>query len=101
MSEDEKKLALDRALVYAAMGGQTTIAAILLDAGADVHAAGEHALMLAAQNGQTETVKLLLRAGANPDSEETIMTAWHRAARHGHKETVKALFEWEEQHSAP
>ena len=55
-------------LIYAAFGGYTAIARLLLENSADVNAAapnGVTALMAAARNGHMETVQLLLDHGAN------------------------------------
>ncbi|HUW36862.1 MAG TPA: ankyrin repeat domain-containing protein [Rhodocyclaceae bacterium] len=57
-------------LIYAAFGGYTTIARLLLEKGADVDAAapnGVTALMAAARNGHLKTVQLLLDHGARLD----------------------------------
>lgn len=56
--------ALDSALCHAAASGHVDIAALLLGAGADVHASGDAALQWAVHRGQYRCARLLLDHGA-------------------------------------
>ena len=55
----------DYPLRAAAREGHTEIVRILLDKGANIHAANDGALRLASQNNHSDTVSLLLERGAN------------------------------------
>ena len=50
-------------------------------------------LFIAACEGQTEVAKLLLDKGANPNTNNTTLTALMIASRRGNMDIVKALFE--------
>ena len=77
------------ALLLAAVGGHTAVAALLLDRGADVHAYGDQAIFCAAGNGRLETATLLLDRGADPN--RFVLRALKVARDHGHHEIVALL----------
>jgi ankyrin repeat protein len=85
------------ALMYAAFNGQTAIAKLLIEAGADVNAQdkiGTSSLMFAASApGGTETVQLLLDSGAkiNMIDNNEHFTALMWAAAEGQAEKVTLL----------
>ena len=59
-------------LAYAAYNGHTEIAAVLINAGADINAASENGhtpLISAARGGHIEIVKLLLGKNADPNKK--------------------------------
>jgi cytohesin len=82
-------------LVYAALAGQTEIAAALIEAGANVNATGPGgatALMHAAGGGHLEIVQALIGAGADVNATDSSgWTALMRASFPGHTEVVRAL----------
>ncbi len=79
----------------AVAGGDEAVAAMLVEAGADVNAAqdgGYTPLMGAAQNGLAATVALLLAEGADPKAlNEDVLTAADLAERAGHAEIAASL----------
>ena len=79
----------------AVAGDRDDVTAVLLAAGADVHATQRHgwtALHGAAQNGANATVERLLAAGANPVvSNDEGRTAGDLAADAGHEELAARL----------
>ena len=79
----------------AVAGGHEQVAALLVDAGADVNAAqdgGSTPLMGAAQNGLAATVALLLAHGADPRAyDQDILTAADLADRAGHREIAATI----------
>lgn len=73
------------ALHVAADGGAPAIAALLLEAGADVHARdslGRTPLHVAAENGCAAVAKLLLAAGADPKATNASGATAYQIARH-------------------
>ena len=63
------RLTLDRAMYHAASRGHIQIVKLLLDKGANVHAAESSAITFARENGHTEIVNLLILRGAlRPES---------------------------------
>jgi hypothetical protein len=74
---------------WAATHGHTESVALLLDRGADIHAANDRALRWAARKGNTETLALLLDRGANINAEKN--QALRGAADGGDTETVAFL----------
>lgn len=83
-------------LMAAAYLGNTSMARVLLDAGAEVDRAmpeGWTALMWAAQQGHTTTVRELLQTGAKVDVMSNDCTALIVAAQNGCTSTVKALLQ--------
>lgn len=77
------------ALRRAARNGDTRTCAVLLDAGANVHALGDDALRAAVKRGHTDTVRVLLAAGANVHAHRDI--ALYDAAENGHTKIAKLL----------
>jgi len=84
-----EQLFLDNRHIQAAGNGDTDLVEILLDQGADIHAASECALRRATDNGHTGTVALLLDRGANIHAVNDI--ALRSAAKNGNPETVGLL----------
>ncbi len=84
-----EQLFLDNKLIQAAGNGDTTLVEILLDQGADIHAACECALRRATDNGHTGTVALLLDRGADIHAVHDI--ALRSAVKNGDPETVALL----------
>jgi len=82
-------------LMSAAFNGFTEVAAVLIDAGADVDRGTDDEwtpLMGASQNGYENVVALLLANGANPRiGRSTNWTALHSATFNGHVEVVRQL----------
>lgn len=83
-------------LIIAAVNGDSQIASILLDAGADIHASdsmlGMQAIHWAASEGSTAIVEMLLRKGSNVDSRKwSGQTPLMEAALAGHTDVVKLL----------
>ena len=87
---------LDDVLMNAAERGHADVVALLLDAGADVHADDDDALRWAASNGHAGVVALLLDAGADVHADNNCALRW--AARYGHTDVVALLEEWIEEH---
>lgn len=83
------KDALDWTLPTAAANGQTDIAKILLDAGADIGTMENNALHMAVLKGHAEMVDLLLERGADPRSENDQPLRF--AAIEGHAAIVEKL----------
>ncbi len=85
------------ALMFAASGGHTDIACLLLDADANLTDSDYvwTALMHAAGNVHPDVVRLLLGASADPNvaDDENGRTALMEAAEHGCVETVRLLVE--------
>ena len=85
-------------LMIASSNGDTEMAKILLDHGANVKlraSYGTSALIAAARNGHTETAKLLLEYGANVNTLDNDGTSpLLTAVRKGHSETAKLLLEY-------
>jgi uncharacterized protein len=85
------------ALHYACFFGGAPAVAVLLEAGADVHAPAANAsrvrpLHSAAAARDAAAVRLLLEAGADPDATQAGgFTALHAAARHDDDATAAAL----------
>lgn len=95
----------DTPLHYAAQQGQTSVAGLLIDKGADVHAVnsnGNSPLSLAARMGHTDTARLLIDRGASVNEDE----AWwekaplhdagsplYEAAGSGHTDTILLLID--------
>lgn len=77
------------ALYWAAFGGHTEVARLLLAAGANVHADRDAALRWAAYRGHVEIVRLLLAAAADVHAVDDV--ALSLAARHGHGDIVHLL----------
>jgi ankyrin repeat protein len=79
----------------AVAGGDETIAAMLVEAGADVNARQVHdftPLMGAARNGMAGTIDLLLDRGADPKAyNDDILTAADLAERAGHPEIAARI----------
>lgn len=76
-------------LMSASRWGQPEAVAMLLSAGANVHARGGKALILAADRGHAEAVSLLLAAGADTRARDG--EALIRACTHGHVEVASLL----------
>ena len=86
-------------LHWASKTGNQDIAALLIDAGAELEAAtrlgGYRPLHLAAMNGRTSVIKYLLEAHANPNAITTTGTSpLHFAAQSGRASAVLALLEY-------
>ncbi|WP_221179581.1 ankyrin repeat domain-containing protein [Candidatus Cardinium hertigii] len=83
------------ALHIAATYGQTNVAELLIDSGANIEAKDEDgytALHLAAIYGQYDIAKLLLEKGANKNNQDKLWnTALHWAVKHGRYNIVKLL----------
>lgn len=77
------------ALRRAARKGDTRTCAVLLDAGANVHALGDDALRAAVRRGHIETVRVLLAAGANVHAHRDI--ALYDAAENGDTDVASLL----------
>lgn len=88
-------------LLMAASGGDTDIAALLIDAGAKVEAAnesGKTALMLAAEAGHEALANLLLKKGADPNTVQrgeklSGFSALHWAVSAGNASMARLLVE--------
>ncbi|KAK6399620.1 hypothetical protein LTR95_019409, partial [Oleoguttula sp. CCFEE 5521] len=87
-----------RALHAAAEIGSTTLAKLLLSAGAELDAQGPNrltALGMACQHGKTEIVRLLLERGAQPNPQHQHYGFELKIANdRGHYEVVKLLLAW-------
>ena len=84
----------NKALLMAAIYGQSDRIPVLLEAGANVDAQskGRTALIWAAFWGHAETVKVLLEGGADIQSRDaTGNTAFHWASQLGHKEAAELI----------
>jgi ankyrin repeat protein len=90
---------LDEALHMAAIQGETSVMACLLEAQANVYwrnAGGKTALMYAAMNGHEAAAKLLLEHGANrQDRDGREKCAQDYAAEMGHQSVVTLLETWQ------
>jgi ankyrin repeat protein len=84
-----------RALTEASWNGHWAVVELLLDRGADVHAADKHgftALRSAAWKGHRDVVELLLDRGADINTQyEYGFTALIKAALEGHQDVVQLL----------
>ena len=83
------QLLLDNKLIQAAAGGENALVELLLDQGADIHAACDCALRRANGNGHTGTVALLLDRGADIHAVNDL--ALRSAVKIGYPETVALL----------
>ena len=83
------QLLLDNKLIQAAAGGENVLVELLLDQGADIHAACDCALRRATGNGHTGTVALLLDRGANIHAINDL--ALRSAVKSGDLETTTLL----------
>ena len=83
------QLLLDNKLIQAAAGGENALVELLLDQGADIHAACDCALRRSTDNGHTGTVALLLDRGA--DIHAVNDYALRSAVKIGYPETVAVL----------
>jgi len=92
---DQKNIHGNTALIYAAWMGQSAMAGLLLEKGANIDAqsdSGLTALMCAAWRGRAEVVKLLLEKGASIDEiKGNGKTAKMLAREQGHSEVVALL----------
>ena len=83
------------ALIYAADNGNTHIANLLLENGANVNDQdneGNTPLMIASERGHPETVKLLIESGANMNAQDNYKrTALMKASEDGRLEVVTTL----------
>ena len=79
------------ALVNACQSAHLATATLLLDRGADVHAQDDRALRLAAQNGYVEVVRLLLDRGADVHADNEC--SLRIARQNGHAAVVALLLE--------
>lgn len=84
-----EQLFLDNRHIQAAGNGDTDLVEILLDEGADIHAASECALRRATDNGHTGTVALLIERGAGIRAVHDL--ALRSAAKNSDPETVALL----------
>ena len=81
-------------LMVASANGQTDIAAMLVEAGADANNEGWTALMMAALNGHVPVSQGLVNSGADVNLRANIgMTAIIMAAARGHAEVASFLLE--------
>ncbi|THX37115.1 purine and uridine phosphorylase [Aureobasidium pullulans] len=85
-------------LQYAARRGFTSMMLILLEAGADIHARGDHgcALEQAVRCGQNEAVRMLLERGARAEGtmEAGMSTPLQIASSKGHKTILRILLHY-------
>jgi ankyrin repeat protein len=99
--EDGKQLVskkiLESILIETSSEGNTEIAQVLLDNGADINAQGGHygnALQAASAEGHKETVQVLLDKGADVNAQGGHYgNALRAASAGGHKETVQVLLD--------
>jgi ankyrin repeat protein len=82
---------VETALGVASRLGDTKIVKLLLDAGADVDAAGGWALCTASGRGHKEVVHYLLEAGAPVNMKRNGQMALQAASRWGHTKIVRML----------
>jgi ankyrin repeat protein len=91
---ERQQHALDTAFIICAERGDIDLIPCLLRAGANINAKGDAALICAAEGGHTAVVEYLLIMGADPQNNKALF----RSVQNGHKETLRALFNWAEQH---
>jgi ankyrin repeat protein len=83
-------------LIVAAQEGREDCVQVLLEAGADIHAApfkGKTALAAAAYYGHTRTMKLLIKHGADIHGKNRHRSMIHGPLMNGHADAVKLLIE--------
>jgi ankyrin repeat protein len=91
----DRKL-FDRAMCRAAARGHEQVIWLLLEKGADVHAAGkfdDSVLQCASENGHEQVVQLLLEKGTDIDTDGGYGSALHQASQHRHRQVVWLLLE--------
>ncbi|HME53799.1 MAG TPA: ankyrin repeat domain-containing protein [Candidatus Lokiarchaeia archaeon] len=95
------------ALMEACIKGQSDVVKALLNAGASVNAhtsISGTAIIFAAAGGYTDIVDMLLEQGADPEvrlagnGADAGLDAIACARRHGHKEVIELLQDWEKKH---
>lgn len=83
--------AVDQALLFASIDGDTTVVKFLIETGSYIHSNNEDALRSAADLGHTDVVKLLLHAGANIHAVDD--GALHNALINKHFRTSAVLID--------
>ena len=87
----------DKALIAASEGGDTEMARLLIDKGADVNARDSSkytALIRAAEKGRAETAEMLIDKGANiNDADKFGFTALIRASQYGKADAARLLID--------
>lgn len=73
------------------MVGDVSIARVLLEHGANIHANDDAALFLAAENGHDEMVRFLVEQGANIHAKNDRALCW--SAKNGHETIVEYLLD--------
>ena len=96
---DDHELSGATALVVVSSTGLTSMCAVLLEAGADVHArasSGATSLMMASRGGHLEVCKLLLKHGADVDatSPHAPFSALHVATSGEQIDVMSLLFDY-------
>jgi ankyrin repeat protein len=91
MESSSWRNALNQGLRFACGHGNTELASLLLDHGADVHCSNDDPLCAATFNGHAKTTKMLLDRGARIDAQRNHALRW--STKNGHLETVKLLLE--------